>query len=293
MHGLRHVLHTAILLVAVATPCSGQAPGRASRFLSPIKPTVEPVNSQGPLTEAGRAFLASVLLPGAGQALLGLGRWVPYAALEGWGWLLYLDRRADGREQEKRYRDLAWSVARRISAGPRRDGEFEYYEALTRFAASGAFDLDPRRPGTQPETDARSFNGQVWELARALFFRGADSLATDAPEYEQALRYYEGRAASPEFAWAWGENGLEQQSYRELIRQSDEALRDATRTLGLILANHIVSAVDALVAARLKGARGAAAPIQIESGIQRDRNGMRWTVVLVMPWPGGSLARIP
>jgi hypothetical protein len=40
--------------------------------------------------------------------------------------------------------------------------------------------------------------------------------------------------------------------YEDLIQQSDENLRNSTTILGVILANHVVSAVDALISARLR-----------------------------------------
>ena len=39
--------------------------------------------------------------------------------------------------------------------------------------------------------------------------------------------------------------------YRETIRKSDNAFRQAQDQLGILLANHLVSAVDALISSRL------------------------------------------
>jgi hypothetical protein len=44
---------------------------------------------------------------------------------------------------------------------------------------------------------------------------------------------------------------LHQEEYAGLIRDSDEALRSSTSMIGVILANHLLSAVDALVSGRL------------------------------------------
>jgi hypothetical protein len=119
----------------------------------------------------GRGFLLSALIPGAGQRVLGQDRWVAYLAGEVWAWAQYLERRREGRNLQDRYRDLAWLVARRVSSGPRVDGNFEYYESMTNFQASGAYDIDPDELGVQPELDPETFNGSMWALARQIFSR--------------------------------------------------------------------------------------------------------------------------
>lgn len=228
----------------------------------------------------GRAFLYSVVVPGAGQWLLDQERWPPYAAFELWGWIQLLDSRRDGRALQRRYRDLAWLVARRVSTGARRDGSFEYYEALANFRASGAFDADPARVGIQPELDETTFNGSVWALARALYFpAGEPEPPEDSPEYRKALEYYRRRAYPAEYAWDWGENGLEQGAYARLIRDSDELLRRATIMLGVLVGNHLVSAIDALVSARLQAAR--LPPVRLEALFAPEPQGNdRWLVML-------------
>ncbi|HEX6939633.1 MAG TPA: hypothetical protein VF158_09485 [Longimicrobiales bacterium] len=234
-----------------------------------------------------RAFLYSAVLPGAGQYRLGQKRGIAYAVLEAAGWWWYLDRRAEGRDFEAQYRDLAWTVARQGGAGPRRDGDFEYYEALAKYARSGAYDVDPGRDGVQPETDAGTFNGVVWALAQAIYLpSGAGAVPEDAPEYQLALAYYREHAAGPEFAWSWDGNAAAQQRYRELLATSDDALRSATRALGLILANHIVSAVDAFVTARLRARPGVVPPVNLESALRiRGGGEASWIAAVRIPWP--------
>lgn len=261
-----------LCFVAVVAPVAGQALRVDGAVLSR--------DSLPALPGPGRAFLYSVVVPGAGQWLLDQERWPPYAAFELWGWIQLVDSRSDGKALQRRYRDLAWLVARRVSAGPRRDGDFDYYEALANFRASGAFDADPSRAGVQPERDESTFNGSVWALARALFFpAGEPEPPEDSPQYRQALEYYRSRAYTPEYAWDWGENGLEQEAYARLIRDSDELLRRATIMLGVLLGNHLVSAIDALVSARLKAAR--LPPVRLQALFAPEpRTGERWLVVV-------------
>lgn len=202
----------------------------------------------------GRAFLYSALVPGAGQRLLGQGRWPPYVAVEIWGWIQFFLRHDRGHSLAGRYRDLAWNVARRVSVGAREDGDFGYYEALTHFQSSGAFDRDPLEAGVQPETSLDTFNGSVWELAKEIFFPPdvAEPPSPGSPPYDRALAYYLERSVTPRFAWNWGDNSLQHSVYTDLIHQSDEAFRSSTTMIGLILANHVISAIDALVSARLR-----------------------------------------
>jgi hypothetical protein len=155
------------------------------------------------------------------------------------------------RQLTDRYRDLAWRVARRVSVGERRDTVFEYYEALAQYSASGAWDATPAQDGLQPEQDTATFNGQLWALARGLFFGGQD-FAPGSAQYETALLYYRTNGIQPAYAWAWGGSSLEQQVFADLIEDSDDAYRSSTRMLGLILDNHVASAVDALITARLR-----------------------------------------
>jgi hypothetical protein len=229
----------------------------------------------------GIAFLASAAVPGSGQLVLGEDRGVAYLAIELWSWRTYLDRRAQGRELEARYRDLAWSVARRVSVGARRDTVFEYYEAMTKHPASGAFNRNPNGPELLPETDIRTFNGQIWNLASGLFMP-AGGAPVGSPAYERALDYYRRHAVPPGYAWAWGDSELEQQLFAGLIQESDAAFREGGRMLGVLLANHVVSAVDALVAARL---RAAGSPVRLRLGTRAepsDPSRLRWNAGITL-----------
>jgi len=73
----------------------------------------------------------------------------------------------------------------------------------------------------------------------------------DSDHYKKALRYYISRAYTPELAWNWSSNTLQQDEFSGLIRSSDKNLRRSTTMVGVILANHLLSAVDALITARL------------------------------------------
>lgn len=235
---------------------------------------------------AAGVFLASAVAPGAGQYRLGAGRWVAYAAVEAWAWINWLDTRSEANDLERAYRDLAWSVARRISVGNRRDREFEYYETMSHFPESGSFDADPGLEGIQPDEDPSTFNGSVWELARAIYFPASDdSIPPSEAERAAALDYYQRNAIEPAFAWSWGLNELEHEHFQSLIRQSDAAARAGTALLGVILVNHVVSAVDALLTARLRDPDGKPGGVRLRSEALPQPTGITPFVVIEIPLP--------
>jgi hypothetical protein len=240
-------------MVAVAV-AAGPVAAQRVQTMDAAAPAVRLDADKPAPPSAASVFLTSALVPGAGQFRLGAGRWVAYAGVEAWAWINWVDARARVDELEASYRDLAWSVARRISVGRRDDREFEYYEAMSHYNESGAFDADAAEPGVQPEETPLTFNGDLWLLAQQIFFPGGDdSIPPTDQERAAALAYYEQNAIGPQYAWSWGVNELEHEHFRSLIRRSDEAARAGTTILGVILVNHVVSAVDALITARLRG----------------------------------------
>lgn len=272
-----------ICLVAATTGAAAQQPARPERFNSDTTVAASPV---------GIAFFSSAALPGAGQWYLKADRWVAFTAMEAWAWVKYLDHRRNGRRFEREYRDLAWNVARRITTSQRKDSAFTYYEAMGQFSTSGLFDIDAQTPGIQPEIDPSTFNGEQWQRARALFLRSGQAAVPGTTEYEQALAYYRANAIPDTYIWSWAGSRLEQEEFRETIARSDAAFRNATRMLGVILANHIVSAVDALVLARVKtlGEPG----LRIGSSVEPGPSSQVWTLTVQIPINGaqrGGLSR--
>ncbi|CAN5850343.1 hypothetical protein BH23GEM9_BH23GEM9_05030 [soil metagenome] len=253
-------------LLLMGTP-AGAAAQRTSEPPVPVEPDLRPQAQDVP--PVSPVFLASAVIPGAAQWLMGDDRWVPYLATELWAVVSYMQQRRSARELEQRYRDLAWQVARRPDRPDvRRDTVFEYYETMAHYPSSGS-----HMPGGAPETQPGTFNGEIWKLARALYFPGGEAAAPGTPAYEQAVAYYQSRAIPPGYGWAWGASNLEQQVFADLITESDAAFRSATRYIGLLLANHITSAVDALVTARLRQLAGQG--VRIESTPHRDGNDFR------------------
>ena len=232
----------------------------------------------------GAAFLASLVLPGSGQAGLGLRRWMVYAGLEALLWVGYVDTQLDAGRLGEAYRDLAWSAARSPSEGPRLDGGWGYYEAMSQYISSGAYDADPAAAGVQPETDGGTYNGNIWELARAIYLPGG-AVDPTVPEYALAMAYYNDRAIGPRYLWTWAGRGDDMERFRRLIADADAELRLSTTALGLILANHLVSSVDALIVSRLRS-DGTGPQARLRSGIEPGLP-VRWRlgVDLFLPLP--------
>jgi hypothetical protein len=216
--------------------------------------------------------VASAILPGTGQLLQGNARGAVYLALEAVLLLRFFSYYGEGRQESDRYRDLAFSVARAPFQPAIRDTAFEYFEQVAKYIDSGPFDADPG-PGFAPPTEESSYNGSIWLLARQTFFVNPDSTPDPgSPEYQRALEFYRARAVGPNFLWSWRNAGLEQDLYRGSIEQSDESFRRATQHLGLLLANHLISAVDAFITGRLGGGER----LTVRSGLSPGTWGEAW-----------------
>jgi hypothetical protein len=267
--------------LSLFVPLSG-----AAQVLVEQKP-LEPFRLQPPsgVNRAGVALFASAIIPGAGQFYLGEQRWVPYVAVEAWAWITWYKQKSNGASLEEQYRDLAWRVARRGCGCERRDSTFPYYESManTALPKSGEFDANSMVDGVQPELDPRTFNGDLWRHAKALFLPGGIDLPPNTREYQNALEYYKRYAIPPGYRWNWGDSDLEQGNFNRLIERSDDAARGRTRTVGLIFANHMVSAIDALITARFQAlARGT--PVEFGSKLAPVNGSMLLTTTVRIPF---------
>lgn len=252
--------------LAVAAACcltSASAAGAQTGMPTGIAPLARPAaaDSRGDFAwrvqgDAARAptpwaVLGSLILPGAGQALLKQERFVPYLAAEAFFVMRYAQHSRDARRERDRYRVLAASVARAPFGTAVSHGTFEYYESMEHFLESGAFDAIPGGE-LDPEPDSTTFNGRTWLLARKTFWRDVTAPpARDSREWQLAEAFYLNRAVRPELRWSWRDAQLEYDEFKRTIRRSNDAYRDALADLGIIIANHVLSSVDALVTVRL------------------------------------------
>ncbi len=205
---------------------------------------------------AWSAPIASAIIPGLGQARLGQDRFIAYMALEAYLVLQYAKNVGQANDNAASYRTIAREVARRGFPGSRPDTVWQYYEKLEKYDASGSFTTAASGP-TVPETDAQTYNGLQWILARQVY-----GIPLDEPNpstrstYAQAVAYYESRAIPTAYGWNWVNASLEKDLYVRAIGQSNDASRRATNSLIGLIANHIISSIDAFSSVRLMQSRG-------------------------------------
>jgi hypothetical protein len=260
-----------VLLTTIALPSRAQEPAGAFAHSIPlvIPPGASATAVEMPtLPRVPRprwwAPLASAAAPGSGQALLGQKRWLPYLALEVWAWLQYIDERREGSRRRREYQSLARDVARSRYPGPYPVGDFEYYEHMLKNAESGEFDRFPGG-GLDPETDTTTYNGRRWLDARRLFWEDPDNPPPlDSQPFMAALEFYQVNAIPAEYRWSWQTARAEYDVFRRTIVRSNVAYKRSVEYLGVIIANHALSSVDAFVTLRLRTRDGMPGYLRIE-----------------------------
>ena len=203
------------------------------------------------------APLASAIVPGLGQVRLHNDRFVAFMAAEAFLVLQYVKSTADARDNAQNFRAIARDIARRGFDAARPDtSAWKYYETMEKYLESGFFSLTGNGP-TVPETDVTTYNGAQWMQARLLFGVPLDDPdAVQNPNYARALARYESTAIRQPYRWSWRNAQLEQDLYKRSIGRSNDAYRRATGDLIAIIANHVISAVDAFASVRLIQAAG-------------------------------------
>jgi hypothetical protein len=201
--------------------------------------------------------LASAVVPGTGQALLGQDRFIAYLAVEGFAFLGYLDQRSAQNRATQQYQALAAGIARSLFPGPYPIGTWAYYESMEHYKESGVFNLTPGL-GFTPEVDATTYNGATWLLARQTYWSDPNvQPALTSAEYSKAFAFYTSRAVQPQYRWSWSNAQLEWDVYSQTIQVRNQAARDARTQLGILLANHLLSMVDSYITLRVHGGLGA------------------------------------
>jgi hypothetical protein len=247
---------------AVAAPSFIGAAPALLRFAPPSLRSQEPAPGRAPWWTP----VASAIVPGSGQLMRRQRRGVPYLAAEAFLLVQYLSVRDDARDFRREYQRLA-QVARSFFTDDFPAGDFEYYERMEQFVESGAYDLDPNG-SLLPETDTTTFNGFTWRLARRTFWENPDAPPPiDSEAYQRAIEFYQERAVRDEFRWSWQNAQLEQDLFRQTIERSNSAFRRTSQYLGVLIANHALSAIDAFVMVRLSRAPGARSEYRIEGSI--------------------------
>lgn len=253
-------LAVGVIVLAAAPPAHGQSGDTSATFSASfaVPPGIAASDWQPPalLPRVPKpqwwAPLISAAAPGSGQAVLGQKRWLPYIALEVWAWIQYVDARRDGGRRRREYQLLARDVARSRFPGPYPVGDFEYYEHMLKNPESGDFDLVPGGP-VDPETDTTTYNGRRWLDARRLYWENPDAPPpADSPAFLSAMDFYRINAVPTLYRWSWRSSRLEYDVFRRAIVRSNVEFKRSVEYLGIIIANHALSAVDAFVTLRLR-----------------------------------------
>jgi len=185
------------------------------------------------------APIASAIIPGTGQMMLGNNRSIAYVAVEVIGWWQYRKHVNERAQQEAAFKDLARHVARSHFAPNGGDGNWTYYEMMRDYVESGDYTTSDN--GTVvPPLDTMTFNGHVW----------LDALRTHTSTAEALLQYQQ-RAVKPDLQWSWKNARIQWDLFGQLTEKRNDANRAAARDLLLVAGNHLLSMVDAFATFRL------------------------------------------
>ena len=271
---VRLLCSTVLFTLAVANPASGGAQPlhaglgvalRSHPAVSDAPPgssltatrTLE-APAPGSMRAPWWAPLASVLIPGTGQAIMGQERGAAYLVAEGYLLIQAFGAQRDVSRGIREYQRIAADAARGKFGGSLPRGTWEYYESLERYDASGMYDRIPESSTIEPETDLQTFNGQSWRLARETFWSNADvPPAESSAEYQRALAFYSARAVRDEFRWSWRDAPLTKDQYQKEISSTNRSNKRKTNLLTAVGANHITSLIDAYINVRLRRYGGA------------------------------------
>jgi hypothetical protein len=186
------------------------------------------------------APIASAVVPGVGQGMLGQTRALGYLALEAVAWWRYASAVHERSQQEAVYKDVANRVARAPFSPAPRDSDWTFYEQMRDYIESGPYSVAPSGP-VMPETDPSTFNGSRWVLAQATNANRADALAQ-----------YERTAVKEEFRWSWRNAQFQYDIFKLGTSKRNDANAAAGNALLVIGANHLISMVDAFATMRLQ-----------------------------------------
>ncbi|HEY6829761.1 MAG TPA: hypothetical protein VI259_23045 [Gemmatimonadaceae bacterium] len=222
-----------VLLAALfAVPLVNARAQRVEEVRAGVAPSESPRKRLAPV--------ASAVVPGTGQIILGNNRSIAYMAVEVIGWWRYRKHVNERASQEAAFKELARRVARSHFAPDAGDGNWTYYEMMRDYVESGDFTTSDN--GTiVPPTDTSTFNGHVW----------LDALRTHSSTSE-ALAQYEQRAVKPELQWSWRNARLQWDLFSQLTGKRNDANRSANIDLLLLAGNHLLSMVDAFGTFRLQ-----------------------------------------
>ena len=226
-----------------------------------------------PLKSPGRALLYSALLPGMGEFYAGARkRAVLFLGLEAAAWGLYFSWNGQGKEIEEDFRGVAdeqWDVLRYVDW---RGSAISRNSSITHALPCSTFVVGGEGISGCPETEKQQYYELIgkydqfvsgWEDAR-----DQDGNLVQPTEIDSAENF----VSKQRFA------------YEDQRNDSNRFLKRATNVAGLILVNHVISAIDAARAARATAGGADQAMLQRRTRFAFVRGGPSGMTPMILAW---------
>jgi hypothetical protein len=259
---LRNVLLGAAALVAGAAAANAQVSPTPAGVTAPSSAyALLPSSEKRSLKLRPAPWYAPIasIVPGAGQAILHQQRSLGYVVAETFLLIGAVRASREANSARNEYRRLASEVARASFGTNRPRALWKYYETLesTEYPSSGEYDLNLGGKFT-PETDLTTYNGRQWLQARETFWASPTVVPPEtSAEYQKAIAFYQAGAYSGSFRWSWRDHSLEQAAYIQAIKDANRSEQRFVSATGLVIANSLVSVIDAYINVRVRRYGGA------------------------------------
>lgn len=225
-----------------------------------------------PLKSPGRALLYSAILPGAGEFYAGARkRAVLFFGLEAAAVGLYISWNGKGRDIEEDFRAVAdeqWDVLRYVDW---RGSTNSRNSSITHALPCSTFVVDEGISGC-PEVEKQQYYELIGKYNQ--FVSGWVDVKDRAGNRVQPT----GIDSVENFV------SQHRLAYEDQRNDSNRFLKRATNVLGLILVNHVISAIDASRAARLTAPGGDEAALQRRTRFAFVRGGPSGKTPMILAW---------
>ena len=226
-----------------------------------------------PAKSPGRALLYSAILPGLGEFYAGARkRAVLFFGLEAAAWGLYFSWNGKGKDIEEDFRGVAdeqWDVLRYMDW---RGSTISRNSSITHALPCSTFVVGGEGISQCPEVEKQQYYELIGKYDQ--FVSGWED-----------VKDREGNLVQPTEIDS-AENFVSEQRfvYEDQRNDSNTFLKRATNVAGLILVNHVISAIDASRAARLTARGGDEAALQRRTRFAFVRGGPSGKTPMIMAW---------
>ncbi len=226
-----------------------------------------------PLKSPGRALLYSALLPGVGEFYAGARkRAALFFGLEAAAWGVYFSWNGKGKELEEDFRGVAdeqWDVLRYVDW---RGSMISRNSSITHVLPCSTFVVGGEGISGCPDIEKQQYYELIGKYDQ--FVSGWED-----------VRDRDGNLVQPTEIDSV-ENFLSEQrfAYEDQRNDSNRFLKRATNVAGLILVNHVISAIDAARAARATAAGADQAMLQRRTRFALVRGGPSGKTPMILAW---------